>query len=44
MVIIRGIFLKAVGIEVIWPHLAALAALGTALLSLAILRFKKTLT
>jgi drug efflux transport system permease protein len=44
MVIIRGIFLKAVGIEVIWPHLAALAALGTALLSLAILRFRKTLT
>jgi len=44
MVIIRGIFLKAVGIEVIWPHLAALAALGTALLSLAILRFRKTLS
>ena len=44
MVIIRGIFLKGVGIGIIWPHLAALAGLGTALLSLAIMRFRKTLT
>ncbi|MBK5274052.1 MAG: ABC transporter permease [Desulfuromonadales bacterium] len=43
MVIIRGIFLKGVGIGIIWPHLAALGGLGFVLLSLAIRRFKKTL-
>ena len=43
MVIIRGIFLKGVGIDIIWPHLAALGGLGIVLLSLAIRRFHKTL-
>jgi ABC-2 type transport system permease protein len=43
MVIIRGIFLKGVGIDIIGPHLAALGGLGVVLLSLAIRRFKKSL-
>jgi ABC-2 type transport system permease protein len=43
MVIIRGIFLKGVGIEVLWQQLAALGILGSVLLSLAVKRFKKTL-
>jgi drug efflux transport system permease protein len=43
LVIIRGIFLKGVGIAVLWPQMAALAVLGTALLFLAAGRFKKTL-
>jgi len=43
LVVIRGIFLKGVGLEVLWPQLAALALLGTVTLSLAVLRFRKTL-
>jgi len=43
MVIIRGIFLKGIGIEILWPQLAALGGLGVVLLSLAVTRFHKTL-
>jgi ABC-2 type transport system permease protein len=43
MVVIRGIFLKGVGINVLWPQLAALALLGLVLLALAVKRFRKTL-
>jgi ABC-2 type transport system permease protein len=43
MVIIRGIFLKGIGIDILWPQLAALTGLGVALLSLAVKRFHKTL-
>lgn len=43
MVIIRGVFLKGVGIDILWPELCALAALGTAVLWLASNRLKKTM-
>jgi len=43
MVIIRGIFLKGIGIDILWPQLAALGGLGIVLLSLAVKRFHKTL-
>ena len=38
LVIVRGIFLKGVGLEVLWPQLAALAAWGTIVLTLAVWR------
>jgi ABC-2 type transport system permease protein len=41
LVIIRDIFLKGSGWEILWPQFAALAALGVALLSISSLRFKK---
>ncbi len=44
LVILRGIFLKGVGFEVLWPQMLALALLGAATLWLAIARFHKTLT
>jgi ABC-2 type transport system permease protein len=40
-VILRGIFLKGVGIQVLWPQAAALAAFGVGFLTLAALRFQK---
>jgi ABC-2 type transport system permease protein len=40
LVIVRGIFLKGVGIDVLWPQLAALAAWGIAALTLAAYRSK----
>lgn len=44
LVIIRGIFLKGVGVAVLWPQMAALALLGAGTLFLATRAFRKTLT
>lgn len=41
LVIIRGIFLKGIGLEVLWHQLVALAIIGTTLLALSSLRFRK---
>jgi ABC-2 type transport system permease protein len=43
LVIIRGVFLKGVGFDVLWPQLAALLALGLGVMSFAVTRFHKTL-
>jgi ABC-2 type transport system permease protein len=44
LVIIRSIFQKGVGLDILWPQLLALLILGVTILSCAILRFKKTLS
>jgi ABC-2 type transport system permease protein len=43
LVIIRGIFLKGVGLEVLWPQALALLVFGVVVLALAALRFRKRL-
>ncbi|MEW6321629.1 MAG: ABC transporter permease [Acidobacteriota bacterium] len=43
LVILRGIFLKGVGLEVLWPQALALFAWGAAMLTLATLRSTKRL-
>jgi len=43
LVILRGIFLKGVGVRVLWPQMAALLLLGAATTAVAIRRFRKTL-
>ncbi len=43
LVIIRGIFLKGVGLDVLWPQALALAVFGVAVLVLSALRFQKRL-
>jgi ABC-2 type transport system permease protein len=43
LVVIRGVYLKGVGLDVLWPQMAALALLATFLLTLAVLRFHKSL-
>lgn len=43
LIIIRGVFLKGVGWEVLWPQMAALALLGTLTLGFTTRRFRKTL-
>src|SRR5207248_11211323 len=43
MEIVRGIFLKGVGINVLWPQMVALAIYGVAVLGLSVVRFHKTL-
>ncbi len=42
-VIIRGIFLKGAGMEVLWPEALALGVFGVIVLALASLRFRKRL-
>jgi ABC-2 type transport system permease protein len=42
LVIIRSIFLKGVGFEVLWVQIVALAALGCGILAIAVYRFHKT--
>jgi len=43
MVVLRGVFLKGVGLEVLWPDIAAMSGLGAFLLSVSVLRFHKSL-
>jgi len=42
MVIIRGLFLKGVGISILWPQLVSLSAIGAGVMLVAIKRFRKT--
>lgn len=41
LVIIRGIFLKGVGIDILWDQLLILLIMGMTVISLSILRFKR---
>jgi ABC-2 type transport system permease protein len=41
LIVIRGVYLKGVGLNILWPQLVAMAFLATAVLSLSILRFHK---
>jgi ABC-2 type transport system permease protein len=43
VVILRGVFLKGVGLGVLWPQAAALLVLAAVILSLARLRFRRQL-
>jgi ABC-2 type transport system permease protein len=43
MEIVRGVFLKGVGVDVLWPKMLALAVYGVLILGLSALRFRKTL-
>ena len=43
LVVIRGTFLKGIGLSVLWPELAAMAAIAAILLAASILRFRKSL-
>lgn len=44
LVIIREIFLKGVGIDILWPQMAGLAILGACIFFFAVSRFRKTLS
>jgi ABC-2 type transport system permease protein len=43
LIVIRGTYLKGVGMDILWPQMAAMAGLGAALLTVSILRFHKAL-
>jgi ABC-2 type transport system permease protein len=41
LVIVRGIFLKGIGLELLWPQAAAMGAWGAIVLALAVARSRK---
>lgn len=43
LVVIRAIFLKGVGLTVLWPDLAAMGLLALGMLTISVLRFRKSL-
>ena len=43
LIVLRGTYLKGVGMDILWPQMAAMAALGVGMLTVAILRFHKAL-
>jgi ABC-2 type transport system permease protein len=43
MEIVRGVFLKGSGFDVLWPQVTALAVFGLVIMSMSVLRFKKRL-
>jgi ABC-2 type transport system permease protein len=43
IVIIRGVFLKGIGIRELWPQAVALLAFGVTIFTLSVLRFRKRL-
>jgi ABC-2 type transport system permease protein len=43
LVVLRSVFLKGTGFAVLWPQFAAMAALGAVMLTLSVLRFRKSL-
>jgi ABC-2 type transport system permease protein len=43
LVVIRGVFLKGVGLAVLWPQLAGMLVIGLTTMTVATRRFKKTM-
>jgi ABC-2 type transport system permease protein len=43
LIVLRGTYLKGVGMDILWPQMAAMAGLGLGLFTIAILRFRKSL-
>ncbi|MBM4285933.1 MAG: ABC transporter permease [Deltaproteobacteria bacterium] len=41
--VVQAVFLKGSGLAVLWPHMAAMTALGLALLTLSVSRFRRRL-
>ncbi len=43
MVVLRSVYLKGVGLQVLWPNVAAMAVFAVLMLSVSVLRFHKSL-
>ena len=43
LVVLRGTYLKGVGMDILWPQMGAMAGIGLTLLTIAVLRFRKAL-
>jgi ABC-2 type transport system permease protein len=43
LIVLRGVYLKGIGIDILWPQMAAMLLLGVTLLAISIFRFHKAL-
>jgi ABC-2 type transport system permease protein len=43
LVVLRGVYLKGVGLDILWPEMTVMAAMAVGLLTVSILRFHKAL-
>jgi ABC-2 type transport system permease protein len=43
IIVVRGVFLKGVGLDILWPEMTGLACLGLVLFTLSVLRFRQRL-
>jgi len=43
LVVLRGVYLKGVGLEILWPQMLSMAAIAFVLLTLSVFRFHKAL-
>jgi ABC-2 type transport system permease protein len=43
LVVLRSVYLKGIGLEILWPQMAAMAGLGVTLLTISVFRFHKSL-
>jgi ABC-2 type transport system permease protein len=43
LIVLRGTYLKGVGMDILWPQMLAMAGLGFGLLATAVLRFRKAI-
>jgi ABC-2 type transport system permease protein len=43
LVVLRGTYLKGVGMDVLWPQMAAMGGFGLCVLAIAVMRFHKAL-
>jgi ABC-2 type transport system permease protein len=43
LIVLRGTYLKGVGMDILWPEMLAMSALGLGLLTIAVFRFHKAL-
>ncbi|HYL12910.1 MAG TPA: ABC transporter permease [Terriglobales bacterium] len=43
LVVVRGVYLKGVGLDILWPQVAGMAVLALLVLSLSVIRFRKAL-
>lgn len=43
LIVLRGVYLKGVGFDLLWPQFAGMAILGVTLLTVSVLRFRKAL-
>ncbi len=43
LIVIRGVFLKGIGVTILWPDLLGMATIAAVLLAICVLRFRKSL-
>jgi ABC-2 type transport system permease protein len=43
LIVLRGVYLKSIGFDLLWPQFVGMAVLGITLLSLSVFRFRKAL-